>query len=116
MTEKHFLVNKFYTNLVGEARRIFQMTRSDAEAWLKSSLNPLNHQIKDHEQVLAKRLEYFKQIRDNISSVEERMKELERHLLTLQQQSQVLTGIKANLGEEVFDTPPMSRRPEAMLA
>ena len=118
MTEKHFLVTKFYGNLVEEARRIFQMTRTDADAWLKSALSPLNLQIKDHEKVLVKRLEFFKQIRDNISSVEDRMKDLNKQLLVLQQQSQVLTGIKANLGEEssFFETQKVPRREAARVA
>jgi hypothetical protein len=53
------------------------MTRLDAETWLKSALNPLNLQIKEHEKVLAKRIENFKKIRDNITSVEDRIKQLE---------------------------------------
>ena len=31
MTEKHFLIDKFYESLVSEARRVFQATRTDAE-------------------------------------------------------------------------------------
>ncbi len=97
---KDFVVKRFYESLVGEARQIFEMTRLDAETWLKSALNPLNLQIKEHEKVLAKRIENFKKIRDNISSVEDRMKHLEKLLGTLQQQTRVLTGIKASLDGE----------------
>jgi hypothetical protein len=117
MTEKHFLVTKFYNSLVAEARQIFEMTRMDAEAWLKSALGPLNLQIKDHEQVLAKRLENFKKIRDNLSSVEERIKHLEKLQVTLQQQSQVLARIKAALdGEDIVTAPPVTQREAAPVA
>jgi hypothetical protein len=117
MTEKHFLVAKFYDGLVGEARQVFEMTRLDVESWLKSALNPLNLQIKDHEQVLAKRLENFRKIRDNISSVEDRMKHLEKLQVTLEQQSRVLARIKTNLDDEAFSEPqPAEPREAAQVA
>ncbi|MBI4192731.1 MAG: dynamin family protein [Betaproteobacteria bacterium] len=117
MTEKHFLVAKFYDGLVAEARQIFEMTRVDAEAWLKSALGPLNLQIKDHEQVLSRRIENFKKIRDNISSVEDRMKQVEKLQATLQQQSRVLARIKAALdGEDIVATPPVIQREAATMA
>jgi hypothetical protein len=98
MTEKHFLVAKFDDSLVSEARRVFEMTRADAESWLKSALNPLSMQLKSHEQVLATRIDNFKKIRDNISSVEDRMKHLAKLHAGLHEQSQVLARIKADLG------------------
>jgi len=101
MTEKHFLISKFYESLVAEARGIFQATRKDAETWLHSALSPLDLQIKAHEQVLAKRIENFQKIRDNISSVDDRMKHLSKIHETLQEQSAVLARIKGDLD----DTP-----------
>jgi hypothetical protein len=94
---KHFVVQKFYEGLVGEARGVFEMTRVDVDAWLKSALNPLNLQIKEHEKVLSKRLENFKKIRDNIGSVEGRIKQLETQRVVLEQQREVLARIQASL-------------------
>ncbi|MCX7138609.1 MAG: dynamin family protein, partial [Proteobacteria bacterium] len=103
---KDFLVKRFYESLVGEARQIFEMTRLDAETWLKSALNPLNLQIKEHEKVLAKRIDNFKKIRDNISSVEDRMKHLQKLQVALQDQARVLTGIKTSLDGEASAVKP----------
>jgi hypothetical protein len=100
---KDFVVRQFYESLVGQARQIFEMTRMDVEAWIKSALNPLNLQIKEHEKVLAKRLENFKKIRDNIGSVEDRIKLLQKMQVALQQQSIVLNRIKSCLDG---DRPP----------
>ncbi len=100
MTEKHFLLAKFYDGLVSEARQIFQMTRADVDRWLKSALNPLDLQVKNHEQVLAKRIENYRKIRDNISSVEDRMKHLEKLNGALEEQNQVLARIKESIQEE----------------
>jgi hypothetical protein len=97
---KDFLVKRFYETLVSEARQIFEMTRLDADIWIKSALNPLNLQIKEHEKVLAKRIENFKKIRDNISSVEDRIKQLEKLQVALDDQAKVLTGIKRSLDGE----------------
>ena len=97
---KNVVVNRFYETLVEQARQIFEMTRLDAEAWLKSALNPLNTQIREHEGILAKRIDNFRKIRDNIGSVEDRMKALEQSRVTLQQQGEVLAGINANLDGE----------------
>ncbi len=106
---KDFLVKRFYESLVGEARQIFEMTRLDAETWLKSALNPLNLQIKEHEKVLAKRFDNFKKIRDNISSVEDRMKHLQKLQVALQDQARVLTGIKTSLDGEVSAVKPAAK-------
>ena len=37
MTEKHFLVKRFYNGLVTEARIVFQAVRKDLDGWLKSA-------------------------------------------------------------------------------
>ena len=104
---KHFVVQKFYEGLVGEARGVFEMTRVDVDAWLKSALNPLNLQIKEHEAVLSKRLENFKKIRDNIGSVEGRIKQLEAQRVVLEQQREVLARIQASLDGEDIMPPAM---------
>lgn len=98
---KDFVVKRFYETLVGQARNIFEITRLDAENWLKSSLNPLNLQIREHEKVLAKRIENFKKIRDNISSVEDRMKHLQKMQGDLEAQAKVLATIKQSLNGEL---------------
>ena len=103
---KDFVVKRFYEGLVGEARQIFELTRTDADTWLKSALLPLSMQIKEHEKVLAKRIENFKKIRDNVSSVEDRIKQLEKSRIALEDQAKVLTGIKTSLDSEAHPVAP----------
>ena len=109
---KDFVVVKFYESLVGEARQVFEMTRLDAESWIKSALNPLNLQIKEHEQVLSKRLENFKKIRDNISSVESRIKQLETQRVVLEQQREVLARIQASLDGDAAEPAVIEPAPQ----
>jgi hypothetical protein len=113
---KDFVVKRFYESLVGQARQIFELTRLDAETWIKSALNPLNLQIKEHEKVLAKRIENFKKIRDNISSVEDRIKQLEKSQVALESQAKVLSGIKASLDGELHVVRTVVERQVAEVA
>ena len=109
---KNVVVTRFYETLVEQARQIFEMTRLDAETWLKAALNPLNSQIRDHENILAKRIGNFKKIRDNINSVEDRMKILDRQHVTLQQQGHALARIKASLDGEAVPAARAAAHPE----
>ncbi|HTP95639.1 MAG TPA: dynamin family protein [Burkholderiales bacterium] len=96
-TYKHFVVNRFYDTLVERARQILEATRADSEAWLKAALNPLSMQLKEHETVLARRVENLKKIRDSVVSLSDRIKHLERTQATLKEQAEVLTRIKSDL-------------------
>lgn len=102
---KDFVVQKFYEGLVAEARQVFEMTRLDVENWVKSALSPLNLQIREHEKVLAKRLENFRKIRDNIGSVESRIKELESQRHALEAQHAVLSRIRSSLADGAAPPP-----------
>jgi hypothetical protein len=63
--------------------------------------------------VLAKRIENFKKIRDNISSVEDRMKHLQKLQVALDDQAKVLTGIKQSLDGDASVAKPVA---EALVA
>jgi hypothetical protein len=97
LTEKHFLVPNFYASLVAEARRVFEMTRTDTESWLRAALNPLDVAIKEHEVQLNKRVENLRKLQDNLHSVGDRTKQLERQLLALKEQHDVLVSIRKNI-------------------
>jgi hypothetical protein len=98
LTEKHFLVPNFYASLVAEARRVFEMTRADTESWLRAALNPLNAAIKEHETQLNKRVENLRKLQENLNAVGERRRQLERQLLALKEQHDVLVSIRKNIG------------------
>lgn len=100
LTEKHFVVPNFYNSLVAEARRIFEETRDDTEAWLRASLAPLNAAIKEHEAQFNKRVESFRKLQQNLHSVGDRSKQLEQQMIALRAQHEVLVGIRRNLEGE----------------
>ena len=77
MTEKHFLLRRFYNGLVTQAREVFDGARAEVNAWLKSALGPLSLQIKEHEGLLNRRVEGFRKVTDNLSAAQDRIKELQ---------------------------------------
>lgn len=99
MTEKHFLIRKFYTGLVASADSVFDQARGESEAWLRASLSPLMAQIHDYRAQIERRVETVKQIHDNIDTLEERIKELIQRQGRLLQQSETIDGIRARISE-----------------
>ncbi len=97
MTEKHFLIRKFFLSVAGEARTIFERTQADCEAWLRNVLAPLITQINDHKVQIERRLENIRKIHDNIDSLQDRLSELESNQQALTLQLRALEGILSKL-------------------
>ena len=53
MTEKRFMVRRFWRMLIDQARKIFNEARADTERWLAAVPLPLETQIKDHKAPVA---------------------------------------------------------------
>lgn len=97
LTEKHWLVPIFYSSMVAEARDIFELTRQDAERWLRNALNPLGAIIKGHENQLARRVENLHKLKNNLHLADDRLKQLERQMVAIKQQYDGLLAIKKNM-------------------
>jgi hypothetical protein len=109
MTEKHFLVRKFYGGLVAEAKTVFQQVRGEFEAWLKGALVPLSMQLRDHQKLLERRVESIRKISGDISSLQDRAKLLESSRADLQKQVDELAHIKTVIAGH-------TEKPKAMVA
>lgn len=105
MTEKHFLIRKFFLSLVGEARILFEKTRVECETWLRNVLAPLVIQINDHKLSIERRRENVQKIHDNIDSLQERLSELDETQSALVKQLTVLEGILSRLQRPQAATP-----------
>ncbi len=97
MTEKRFLVRKFYKTLVNEAKNLFGHARDDANGWLKGVLTPISLQLRDYETLLNRRVENLHKIKDDVGSLEERAHQLEKLQASLKEQGRQLTKIKNTL-------------------
>jgi len=97
MTEKHFLVRKFFFSLVAQARAQFELAQRDSNHWLKGLLAPLKLQIAEHKAQLDKRTESLMRIHENLESLQKTMAEQEEQLAVLQGQSAALDQILLKL-------------------
>ncbi len=94
MKEKHFLVKRFYNGLVTEARTVFQATRKDLDQWLKTALTPISNQLKEHQTLLERRVDNLKKLSGDLSSLQERLHQLETQKMALGKQVEDLLRIK----------------------
>jgi hypothetical protein len=97
MTEKHFLVRKFFYTLVAEVRKEFEKAKRDAGTWLKGLLAPLKLQISEHKAQLDQRTESLMRIHENQASLRKNIDETETQLAELQAQSATLDQILLRL-------------------
>ncbi|HUF21917.1 MAG TPA: dynamin family protein [Burkholderiales bacterium] len=100
MTEKHFLVRRFYNGLVAQAQTLFREVRGELDAWLKSALTPLSMQLKEHQRLLEHRIENLRKIAGDINKLHERIRQLEKQQLALGKQIEELTRIRDTLNSE----------------
>lgn len=105
MTEKRFLIKKFFLALVGQAEMVFELARMDTETWLRGAMDPLLVQIKEYKSQLERRLENVKKIHDNITILKDRIAELHGQTARLEEQAALLDGIHRKL-QAVPDTVP----------
>lgn len=112
MTEKHFLVRKFFFSLVAQARAVFEATHHEVHLWLKGLLAPLKLQIAEHKSQLDKRTESLMKIHENLDSLQKSIAEAEAHYATLQSQSAALDQILLKLMKAAQTAgPAASSRP-----
>lgn len=97
MTEKHFLVRKFFFSLVTEARNIFETAHHDAGVWLKGLLAPLKLQIAEHKAQLDKRTESLMKIHENLDALQKNIAEAEANCKAVQAQGAAIDQILLKL-------------------
>lgn len=106
MTEKHFLVRKFFYTLVAEVRRQFEKAKIDANMWLKGLMGPLKLQIAEHKTQLDQRTESLMKIHENQEALQKNYAELETQLTEMQGLSGKLDQILLTLMKAAQKSEP----------
>lgn len=109
MTEKHFLIKKFYLALVGQAEDVFILARYDAGNWLKSALNPLFSEIKEYKVHLQKRLDNVKKIHENVDTLKQRISDQQNTIKQLEDQVAFLDNIMNQLSRPQGEIPSKAK-------
>jgi hypothetical protein len=84
MTEKRFMVRRFWRILVEQSRQILYEARSQTENWLQTVPLPLETRIKDHKAQLESRLATLASINNEGGAMQEEVIKLEGEQRTLQ--------------------------------
>jgi len=113
VTEQSYVVKRFYQELVGRARDIFNQLNMTLDEWLFHALDPLVDQIQDHKEMMEKRLENLQKIGRSKNTLQVRIEDLENQYAELARQ---LTALR-NLYNNIHLSRPMSEesRPKPRL-
>jgi hypothetical protein len=93
MTEKRFMVRRFWRMLIDQARRIFNDARADTERWLAAVPLPLETQIKDHKAGLQARLDSLAKINARGGAINEEVNKLQAQRKEIENQIGMITGL-----------------------
>jgi hypothetical protein len=113
MMEQNFVVKRFFTALVNRARSIFERAAQEIETWLVSTLEPLVLQIRDHKEMMEKRLSNLQKIGQSRSTLQYRILELQEQYTEVAQQ---LTDLR-NMANRLNNNQPFTNieRPKPRL-
>jgi len=121
ITEKRFMVRKFWRQLVEESRIIFSEARANTERWLTAVPLPLETQIRDHKAQLEARVASLQKIRDRGSGINEEVAKLNAQLTDVQNQLEVISALIRQVRDvgpssealAVANAQPMIPKPQA---
>lgn len=103
MTEKHFVVKRFFIAMVSRARDIFFHARQEIDGWMKTALEPLAFQIQEHKNQMEHRLQDLKKVSHSRDTLESRIAELQEQYNAVAKQLTILRNMHNNLN----NTRPM---------
>lgn len=101
MTEKHFLIRRFFHSLGSQVQRIFEHTHKHTQRWIQDVLAPLKKQIAEHKDTLQKRTESLMQIHKDLHALEKNLSSMEKEVAVLHSQSQALDRMLLSLVRSV---------------
>jgi nucleoside diphosphate kinase len=113
MMEQNFVVKRFFSALVNRAREIFKSADDEIDDWLTSTLEPLIMQIKDHKEMMEKRLNNLQKIGQSRNTLQYRILELQEQYTELARQ---LTSLR-NMANRIKNNRPLhlGERPKPKL-
>ena len=115
MTEKRFMVRRFWRMLVDQARRIFNAARADTDRWLTAVPLPLETQIRDHKAQLQARLDSLAKINSRGGAIDEEVATLQKQRQGLEDQIAMITQLILQV-RDVGPSPDLATPPPAAAA
>jgi hypothetical protein len=97
MTEKHFLIRKFFLSLGNQIKTIFEQAHTDCERWLSLVIGELKNEIDTYKSTLDKRAASLMESHDNTDKLNKNIEITEREAATYQKQAAQLDLILLKL-------------------
>jgi hypothetical protein len=97
MTEKHFLIRKFFLSLGNQIRTIFEQGHADCERWLSSVIGELKNEIDTHKSALDKRAASLMESHDNTDKLNKNIEITTKEAAAYQKQAAQLDLILLKL-------------------
>ena len=97
LTEKHFLIRKFFLGLGTQKQKIFEQARKDCENWLQDVLSTLKIQMAEHKETLNNRTENLMKAKSSAESLDSQLSVLEVEYALLSKEAQALDGMLLHL-------------------
>ena len=99
MTEKRFLIRKFYSTLVARAEDSYRLAYAEADGWLAHALEPLLRAVKEYKGHLERRADNLRRIQDNLGTLKQTQAAVAERIQGLRQTGLELQDIRAALSE-----------------
>ena len=90
LTEKHFLIRRFFLGLGVQIQNIFEQSHMDCNRWLNQIIGDLKNQIIEHKIALDKRAESLMESHSNADKLLKNLETAEKELVKYQEQANQL--------------------------
>jgi len=101
LTEKHFLIRKFFLALVTQTQKIFEQAKKDCERWLEDVLGILKTQMTEHKHSLDQRVQNLTEAKASAEALNERLAIVEAEFGDISKKSQDLDTMLLQLMKAV---------------
>ena len=101
LTEKHFLIRKFFLGLGTQTQKIFEQAESECQRWLEDILGTLKTQIATYKTTLDERTENLTEAKASSQALDNRLSIVENEYATIAKQSQILDTMLLQLMKAV---------------
>ena len=99
MTEKHFLIRRFFMVIVSRARMIFTTARNEVDDWLNTALEPLALQIDEYRDRMEMRLQDLQKVSHSRETLDHRVMELRKQEKAITRQQVILRNMYGTLND-----------------
>ncbi|MGB7816498.1 MAG: dynamin family protein [Methylotenera sp.] len=102
LTEKHFLIRKFFLSLGSQTQKIFEHAEKDCERWLQDILSTLKIQIAEHKISLDERTKNLMEAKASAEALDNQLAIVEHEYALIAKESQALDTMLLQLMKAVL--------------